>query len=81
MLIVLVLLVAASDALGITMLLPLLRASEVGEGALGTKGEFLYDILGFFGIPLEIGGVLLFIGLLFFLKGISSLQRGLTGDS
>ncbi len=66
----LVLLVAASEVLGISMLMPLLKASEVGEGALGGKAEFLYDFLAFIGIPIEISAILLFIGLTFLLKGL-----------
>ena len=73
---VLVLLVAASDALGITMLLPLLKASQVGEDALGGKAQFLYDFLAFLGVPLEIGGILLFIGVIFLLKGLLKFSQG-----
>ena len=73
---VLVLLVAASDALGITMLLPLLKASQVGEDAIGGKAQFLYDLLAFLGVPLEIGGILLFIGVIFLLKGLLKFGQG-----
>jgi ABC-type multidrug transport system fused ATPase/permease subunit len=68
---------AASTALasgfGITLLLPLLKASQSGGAnpeEMGTAEELLYDLLGWMGIADSMGGILAFIAVVFVGKGL-----------
>ncbi|MFB6258756.1 MAG: ABC transporter ATP-binding protein [Flavobacteriales bacterium] len=59
---------ALLDGLGIALLLPLLKAGDMG-GELHGKGQYLLDFLNWVGIPVEVYSILLFIGSVFLLKG------------
>jgi len=63
-----------TEGLGIMMLLPLIDASGFGGSeqlATQTKiGSFLYDILVFFGIGSSMVGILLFIVIVIYVKGV-----------
>ena len=73
------LVVAATDGIGITMLLPLLKASDMGEGGLGEGGDFFNQIFNFLGIPLTFEWVLGVMGLLFLTKGLIKYLEGYLG--
>lgn len=75
--IILTLLVAFSETLGITMILPLLSISDVGGEATGRFGQAVFDILEFLHVPIELKSVLLFIGLLFAIKFVLKLGEGI----
>lgn len=77
LLLLLSLLVALADAFGITLLLPLLKYSQVGEGTLEGKTQILFDFIDFIGIPLTLSGILIFIGVVFVFKGIIKLSEGI----
>ncbi len=74
---------ASSTALvsgfGITLLLPLLEASQPGggdPGEMGTAEQLLYDLLGWMGIADSMGGILAFIALVFVGKGLLAFSNG-----
>ncbi len=76
---------AILEGVGISMLLPLLEAGDIGSG--GAKGDptFFVRLFEFTGIPFTISGVLLAMGLIFLLKGVvkyweGSYKAGLTKD-
>jgi hypothetical protein len=56
------LLTAVAEGFGITLLLPLLKMPEIGDGALGGKGEKLYEFLAWFGIGDSMAGILFISG-------------------
>lgn len=64
---------ALASGFGITLLLPLLKATQSGgEGAtedMGTFEQALYDLLGWMGIADSIIGILVFIAIFFVGKG------------
>lgn len=63
---------ALAEGLGITMLLPLLRAIDAGEttGVVSGVEQFLQDLLAWVGLADSVVGILLFIAALFTLKGL-----------
>ena len=70
---------AFAQGFGITLLLPLLRASETGGGQaedMGTAEQLLYDMLGWMGIADSMVGILVFIALVFIAKGGLSFAQG-----
>ena len=69
---------ALTSGFGITLLLPLLRASQTGGQAedMGTAEQMLYDLLGWMGIADSMGGILGFIALIFVGKGALSFAQG-----
>ncbi len=70
--------VALAEGLGITLLLPLLDLAGVAD-ANEEKGYVAYilsEILGFIGIDGSIVGVLVFIGVVFILKGVLKFGEG-----
>ena len=72
---------AVASALGITMLLPLLEASQEGGSAggmqdMGTAERFLHDVLAWFGIADSLMGILAAIALIFIGKGLLAFARG-----
>lgn len=73
------LVVAATDGIGITMLLPLLEASDMGEGGLGQGSDIFNQIFNFLGIPQSFEWVLGVMGLLFLTKGIIKYLEGYLG--
>jgi len=64
------LVVAATDGIGITMLLPLLKASDLGDNSFEQKSDVFSEIFDFLGIPLSFGWVLGVMGIIFLIKGI-----------
>jgi ABC-type multidrug transport system fused ATPase/permease subunit len=73
---------AVTSGFGITLLLPLLRASQSGGPAedRGTAEQMLYDLLGWIGIADSMTGILVFIALVFVGKGVLSFaQSGYQG--
>src|SRR6056297_1272686 len=77
LLLVLTLLAAVAEAFSITLILPLLKASQIGEASFEGKTEVLYDIIQSLGIPLEIYAILLLMGVVFTLKGLVKLSEGI----
>ncbi len=73
----LTLLAAAAEAFSITLILPLLKASQIGEGSFEGKTEVLYDIIQSLGVPLEIYAILLLMGIVFIIKGLVKLSEGI----
>lgn len=73
------LLTAVTEGFGITLLLPLLKVSELGEGALGDKGEKLYELLSWLGIGDSIAAILLFMAIVFLTKGVIKFCAGVYG--
>ncbi|MCS3863274.1 ABC-type multidrug transport system fused ATPase/permease subunit [Salinibacter ruber] len=70
---------AFASGFGITLLLPLLKASQSGgadPGEMGTAEELLYDLLGWMGIADSMGGILAFIALVFVGKGLLAFANG-----
>jgi subfamily B ATP-binding cassette protein MsbA len=70
---------AFAQGFGITMLLPLLRASETTDGAtedMGTAEQLLYDMLSWIGIADSMIGILVFIALIFVGKGLLKFAEG-----
>jgi subfamily B ATP-binding cassette protein MsbA len=76
LLLVLTLLAALAEAFSITLVLPLLKASQIGDASFEGKTEILYHIIQFLGIPLEIYSILLLMGLIFVLKGLVKISEG-----
>jgi subfamily B ATP-binding cassette protein MsbA len=69
---------ALAQGFGITLLLPLLRASQSGGPAedMGTAEQMLYDLLGWMGIADSMPGILAFIAAVFIAKGGLSFAKG-----
>jgi subfamily B ATP-binding cassette protein MsbA len=68
---------ALAEGFGITLLLPLLRASETADSSpsIGGVEGFLYDLLAWMGIADSIVAILLFIGTMFIGKGLLLFAR------
>jgi ABC-type multidrug transport system fused ATPase/permease subunit len=68
---------ALAEGFGITLLLPLLRASETAGGDVPTGGVegVLYDLLAWMGIADSMVAILLFIGAMFLGKGLLLFAR------
>ena len=64
-------LTALAQGFGITLLLPLLRASQAGgaTGDMGTAEQVLYDLLAGLGVAGSMPGILAFIAAVFVAKG------------
>jgi ABC-type multidrug transport system fused ATPase/permease subunit len=70
-------LTALTQGFGITLLLPLLRASQSGSAEdMSTAEEVLYDVLGWMGIADSLPGILAFIALVFVGKGALQFAKG-----
>jgi ABC-type multidrug transport system fused ATPase/permease subunit len=70
-------LTALTQGFGITLLLPLLRASQSGSADdMSTAEEVLHDILGWMGIADSLPGILAFIALVFVGKGALQFAKG-----
>ena len=72
-------LAAFAQGFGITLLLPLLRASQVGgerAGDMGTAEQFLFDMLSWMGIQDSMVGILSFIAAVFLGKGLLQFANG-----
>lgn len=69
---------AFAQGFGITMLLPLLRASQSGGPAedMGTAEELLYSFLELLGIADSMVGILALIALIFIGKGLLAFSQG-----
>ncbi|MCS4122752.1 ABC transporter ATP-binding protein [Salinibacter ruber] len=70
---------AFTQGFGISLLLPLLRASQTGSGNpedMGTAEQLLYDLLTWMGIADSMGGILAFIAAVFVGKGLLQFARG-----
>ncbi len=70
---------ALASGFGITLLLPLLKASQSGGAnpeEMGTAEELLYDLLGWMGIADSMGGILAFIAVVFVGKGLLGFANG-----
>lgn len=66
----LTILAALAEGLGITLLLPLLKATEADDGEIdGTVQEGLNSMLQWMGVGDSVIGILVFIGVAFLLKG------------
>jgi ABC-type multidrug transport system fused ATPase/permease subunit len=74
-------LAALAEGLGITLLLPLLKATEAGGGEVdGTVQEFLNRMLRWIGVGDSVIGILIFIGVVFLAKGaLKFAERGYRG--
>jgi ABC-type bacteriocin/lantibiotic exporter with double-glycine peptidase domain len=68
----------AAEGLGIVLLLPLLNLAEMddGESELSGLALLLHRMLEFIGIHESLLGILLFIGFIFFIKGILKFMEG-----
>ncbi|MCS3708346.1 ABC-type multidrug transport system fused ATPase/permease subunit [Salinibacter ruber] len=68
---------ALSSAFGIALLLPLLKASQVGgtKENMGWAEQQLYDLLGFLGIADSMTGILAFIAVVFVGKGLLAFSK------
>ena len=71
---------AFTQGFGITLLLPLLRASQTGGGGtgaedMGTAEQLLHDLLSTLGIADSMGGILVFIAAVFLGKGALSFAK------
>lgn len=71
---------ALTQSFGITLLLPLLRASQTGSGSMEDAGlaeQVLHDLLSWMGIADSMPGILAFIALTFVAKGgLQFSQKG-----
>ncbi|WP_118828409.1 ABC transporter ATP-binding protein [Salinibacter ruber] len=70
---------AVASGFGITLLLPLLKASKSGSAnpeEMGTAEQLLYDLLSWLGIADSMGGILAFIAIVFVGKGVLSFVNG-----
>jgi ABC-type multidrug transport system fused ATPase/permease subunit len=69
---------ALASGFGITLLLPLLRASKTGGSPeeMGTAEQVLYDLLGWMGISDSMMGILAFIAVVFVGKGLIQFAKG-----
>ena len=75
-------LTALAQGFGITLLLPLLQASQAGNAAgdMGTAEQVLYDLLAWIGIAGSMPGILAFIAIVFVAKGgLQFAQDGYIG--
>jgi len=70
------LLAVSADSLGIMMILPLLKASEMAGDSLGEATDFLLSIIKALGIPQTTMGILLFMGVVFLAKGFIRFAEG-----
>ena len=70
------LMAAVADSLGIMMLLPLFKMSEMTGDSLGAPTELLLTIIRTLGIPQTRTGVLLFIGAVFLIKSLIKFADG-----
>jgi ABC-type multidrug transport system fused ATPase/permease subunit len=70
--------VALTQGFGITLLLPLLRATQSGGDPqnMGTAEETLHAMLSWMGIADSVGYILLFIALIFMAKGLLKFTQG-----
>jgi ABC-type multidrug transport system fused ATPase/permease subunit len=77
----LTILAAFAEGLGIALLLPLLKATEAGDGQIdGTIQEALNSLLQWMGIGESVIGILVFIGVAFLAKGgIKFCEKGYRG--
>jgi len=68
---------ALAQGFGITLLLPLLRASQSGGSAenMGMAEQMLYDLLGWVGIEDSMPGILAFIAIVFLSKGVLQFAK------
>jgi ABC-type multidrug transport system fused ATPase/permease subunit len=68
----------AAEGLGIVLLLPLLNLAEMNDGESELSGLtlLLHRMLEFIGIHESLLGILLFIGFIFFIKGILKFMEG-----
>jgi subfamily B ATP-binding cassette protein MsbA len=75
---VLAVVTALAQGFGITLLLPLLRASQSSGPAedMGTAEQVLYDLLGWMGIADSMIGILVFIAIVFIGKGALQFAKG-----
>jgi ABC-type multidrug transport system fused ATPase/permease subunit len=71
-------LAAATEGVGIAFLLPLIELTDAGAAAEDASGvtAILQRILDIFGIGQSVVGILMFIGLVFLLKGILKFAEG-----
>jgi ABC-type multidrug transport system fused ATPase/permease subunit len=70
---------ALASGFGITLLLPLLKASQSGGAnpeEMGTAEQMLHDLLTAMGIADSMGGILAFIALVFVGKGLLQFANG-----
>ncbi|MCS3668056.1 ABC-type multidrug transport system fused ATPase/permease subunit [Salinibacter ruber] len=70
---------SVASAFGITLLLPLLKASQSGGAdpeKMGTAEQWLHDLLTWMGIADSMGGILAFIAIVFVGKGLLSFANG-----
>jgi ABC-type multidrug transport system fused ATPase/permease subunit len=68
---------AFAQGFGITLLLPLLKATEVGSADdMGMAEQLLHDLLSAFGIAESMAGILAFIAVVFVGKGMLEFTRG-----
>jgi ABC-type multidrug transport system fused ATPase/permease subunit len=69
---------ALAQGFGITLLLPLLRASQSGGEAqeMGTAEQMLHDLLSWMGIADSMVGILAFIAIVFVGKGALQFAKG-----
>ena len=70
------LLAVAADSVGIMMLLPLLKVSEITGESFGKATEVLLTILKALGIPQTTTAILLFMGTIFLAKGFIKFGEG-----
>jgi ABC-type multidrug transport system fused ATPase/permease subunit len=72
-------LVALTEGFGITLLLPLLRTTQNGgtdeAESMGWAEQMLHDLLTTMGIADSVGGILLFIALVFVAKGVLKFAK------
>jgi len=69
---------AIAQGFGITLLLPLLRASQTDGGTeeMGTAEQYLHDLLAWMGIADSMLGILAFIAIVFVGKGALQFAKG-----
>jgi subfamily B ATP-binding cassette protein MsbA len=70
---------ALASGFGITLLLPLLKASQTSDAApeeMGWAEEQLYDLLSLLGIADSMVGILAFIAVVFVGKGLLTFAKG-----
>jgi subfamily B ATP-binding cassette protein MsbA len=77
LLLLLSLFAALAETFSITLLLPLLQATQVGEGLLDGKAAIVFDTINALGIPLEIYAILTLMGVIFLIKGIIKFGEGI----
>ena len=76
LLFILSLFAVCADSVGIMMLLPLLKVSELADNGPGGKAEILLEAFEYIGLPKTQLGVLLFIALAFISKGVVKFGEG-----